>query len=53
MNSPLYLPVVKALVSLLRAKLIGDNTVLLSIKNSGKEDLYADLLCFLCFGSIR
>ncbi|KAF4347831.1 hypothetical protein F8388_009089 [Cannabis sativa] len=43
----------KALVSLLGAKLNGDNTVLLNIKNSGKEDLYADLLCFLCFGSIR
>ncbi|XP_024030073.1 uncharacterized protein LOC21398313 [Morus notabilis] len=42
----------KALVSLLRAKLNGDDTVLLNIKNSGKEDLYADLLCFLCFGSI-
>ncbi|XP_062078856.1 uncharacterized protein LOC133783271 isoform X2 [Humulus lupulus] len=43
----------KALVSLLGAKLNGDNTILLNIKNSGKEDLYADLLCFLCFGSIR
>ncbi|PON70787.1 phosphoglycolate phosphatase [Parasponia andersonii] len=42
-----------ALVSLLRAKLNGDNTVLLNIKNSGKEDLYADLLCFLSFGSVR
>lgn len=43
----------EALVPLLRAKLNGDDTVLLNIKNSGKEDLYADLLCFLCFGSIR
>ncbi|KAH7517527.1 hypothetical protein FEM48_Zijuj09G0074400 [Ziziphus jujuba var. spinosa] len=41
-----------ALVSILRAKLKGDDRVL-NIRKSGKEDLYADLLCFLCFGSIR
>lgn len=43
----------KALVLLMDAKLNGDNAILQNIRNSGKEDLYAELLCFLSFGSLR
>ncbi|KAM1031776.1 hypothetical protein ACFX2C_035516 [Malus domestica] len=43
----------KALVTLMDGKLDGDNTVLQNIRNSGKEDLYAELMCFLSFGSLR
>ncbi|KAF3435998.1 hypothetical protein FNV43_RR23090 [Rhamnella rubrinervis] len=43
----------KELVSVLCENLKGDDSVLLNIRKSGKEDLYADLLCFLCFGSLR
>ncbi|OWM82884.1 hypothetical protein CDL15_Pgr005284 [Punica granatum] len=34
-------------------KFKGDGTILLNIKKSGKEDLYADLFCFVRFGSVR
>ncbi|XP_050364746.1 uncharacterized protein LOC126783336 [Argentina anserina] len=43
----------KALVLLMDAKLSGDNAILQNIRNSGKEDLYAELLYFLSFGSLR
>nr|XP_011458194.1 PREDICTED: uncharacterized protein LOC101297793 [Fragaria vesca subsp. vesca]XP_011458195.1 PREDICTED: uncharacterized protein LOC101297793 [Fragaria vesca subsp. vesca] len=43
----------KALVLLMDAKLNGDNAILQNIRNSGKEDLYAELLYFLSFGSLR
>lgn len=43
----------QALVTLMDGKLDGDNTVLQNIRNSGKEDLYAELMCFLSFGSLR
>lgn len=34
-------------------RLKGDDTILKSIKKFGKEDLYADMLFFLRFGSLR
>lgn len=34
-------------------RLKGDDTILKSIKKLGKEDLYADMLFFLRFGSLR
>ncbi|XP_062149457.1 uncharacterized protein LOC133858051 isoform X2 [Alnus glutinosa] len=43
----------KALASLILERLKGDDTVLQNIKKSGKEDLYAEFLCFLSFGSLR
>uniref|UniRef100_A0A5B7A7Q2 Uncharacterized protein n=1 Tax=Davidia involucrata TaxID=16924 RepID=A0A5B7A7Q2_DAVIN len=43
----------KALLSLMVEKLKGDDTVLQNIRKSGKEDLYAELMCFLIFGSLR
>ncbi|XP_059432345.1 uncharacterized protein LOC132165700 isoform X2 [Corylus avellana] len=43
----------KALASLIFEKLKGDDTVLQNIRKSGKEDLYAEFLCFLSFGSLR
>lgn len=52
-KSPFSFSSLQELVSVLRGKLWGDETVLLNIRKSGKEELYADLLCFLCFGSIR
>ncbi|CAK7349357.1 unnamed protein product [Dovyalis caffra] len=42
-----------ALVSLMFEKLKGDDIVLQNIRKSGKEDLYAELLYFLRFGSLR
>ncbi|KAG8477833.1 hypothetical protein CXB51_027433 [Gossypium anomalum] len=41
------------LVSLITEKLNGDNTVLQNITKSGKKNLYAELLYFLRFGSLR
>ena len=41
------------LVSLMIEKLKGDDIVLQNIRKSGKEDLYAELLYFLRFGSLR
>ncbi|XVF32226.1 hypothetical protein REPUB_Repub17cG0063000 [Reevesia pubescens] len=41
------------LVSLITEKLDGDDTVLQNIRKSGKENLYAELLYFLRFGSLR
>ncbi|GKU86090.1 hypothetical protein SLEP1_g662 [Rubroshorea leprosula] len=43
----------KALVSLMIEKLNGDDTVLRSFQKSGKESLYAELLYFLRYGSLR
>ncbi|XWS47107.1 hypothetical protein CRYUN_Cryun14cG0125100 [Craigia yunnanensis] len=43
----------KELVSLITEKLNGDDTVLQNIRKSGKENLYAELLYFLRFGSLR
>uniref|UniRef100_A0A6N2N405 DUF3685 domain-containing protein n=1 Tax=Salix viminalis TaxID=40686 RepID=A0A6N2N405_SALVM len=43
----------KELVSLMIEKLKGDDIVLQNIRKSGKEDLYAELLYFLRFGSLR
>ncbi|CAL9023267.1 unnamed protein product [Prunus brigantina] len=43
----------KALALLMDGKLKGDNMVLQNIRNAGKEDLYAELMCFLSFGSLR
>lgn len=43
----------QALPSLIVEKFEGDDTVLMNIRKSGKEDLYADLLCFLRLGSVR
>ncbi|KAG2712026.1 hypothetical protein I3760_04G105400 [Carya illinoinensis] len=42
-----------ALASLIFEKSKGDDTVLRNIRKSGKGDLYAELLCFLSFGSLR
>ncbi|OMO88910.1 hypothetical protein CCACVL1_08114 [Corchorus capsularis] len=41
------------LVSLITEKLNGDDAVLQNIRKSGKENLYAELLYFLSFGSVR
>ncbi|KAK6259788.1 putative protein family Ycf55 - like 1 [Theobroma cacao] len=41
------------LVSLITEKLNGDDTVLQNIRKSGKENLYAEMLYFLRFGSLR
>lgn len=43
----------KALASRIFEKLKGDDTVILNVRKSGKEDLYAEFLCFLRFGSLR
>lgn len=43
----------KELASLICEKLKGEDTVLQNIRKSGKGDLYAELLCFLRFGSQR
>ncbi|XP_057985082.1 uncharacterized protein LOC110671825 isoform X2 [Hevea brasiliensis] len=43
----------EALLSLMIQKLKGDETVLQTIRKSGKEDLYAELLYSLRFGSLR
>ncbi|XP_065875434.1 uncharacterized protein [Euphorbia lathyris] len=43
----------KAFVSLITEKLKGDETVLRNIRKAGKEDLYAELLYFVRFGSPR
>ncbi|XP_025013480.1 uncharacterized protein LOC8264969 isoform X3 [Ricinus communis] len=43
----------EAIVSLMIQKLKGDETILQNIRKSGKEDLYAELLYFLRFGSLR
>nr|XP_023915009.1 uncharacterized protein LOC112026550 [Quercus suber] len=43
----------KELASLIYEKLKGEDTVLQNIRKSGKGDLYAELLCFLRFGSQR
>ncbi|PKI64793.1 hypothetical protein CRG98_014789 [Punica granatum] len=43
----------KVLPSSIVEKFKGDGTILLNIKKSGKEDLYADLFCFVRFGSVR
>ncbi|XP_057985084.1 uncharacterized protein LOC110671825 isoform X4 [Hevea brasiliensis] len=42
----------EALLSLMIQKLKGDETVLQTIRKSGKEDLYAELLYSLRFGSL-
>ncbi|XVE72783.1 hypothetical protein DITRI_Ditri11bG0066300 [Diplodiscus trichospermus] len=41
------------LVTLITEKINGDDTVLQNIRKSGKENLYAELLYFLRFGSLR
>ncbi|XWS31298.1 hypothetical protein CRYUN_Cryun23aG0065100 [Craigia yunnanensis] len=41
------------LVTMITEKLNGDDTVLQNIRKSGKENLYAELLYFLRFGSLR
>ncbi|KAI6674470.1 hypothetical protein NL676_002376 [Syzygium grande] len=43
----------EALVTLILEKLEGDSAVLQKIRRLGKEDLFAELLCFLKFGSLR
>lgn len=43
----------EALLSLMFEKLKRDERILQNIRKSGKEDLYAELLCFLRFGSLR
>lgn len=43
----------KTFLSRMLERLKRDNTILQSIKKLGKEDLYADLLFFLRFGSLR
>eukprot|EP00268_Persea_americana_P051022 TRINITY_DN5606_c0_g1_i2.p1 TRINITY_DN5606_c0_g1~~TRINITY_DN5606_c0_g1_i2.p1 ORF type:complete len:518 (-),score=92.99 TRINITY_DN5606_c0_g1_i2:490-2043(-) len=43
----------KAVLTKMFERLKGDDTILKSIKKLGKEDLYADLLFFLRFGSLR
>ncbi|XP_048138893.1 uncharacterized protein LOC115742466 isoform X2 [Rhodamnia argentea] len=43
----------EALFTLMLQKLEGDSTILQNIRRSGKEDLFAELLCFLKFGSLR
>ncbi|KAA8543471.1 hypothetical protein F0562_021034 [Nyssa sinensis] len=43
----------KALLSLMVEKLKGNNTILQNIRKAGKEDLYADFMCFLTFGFLR
>ncbi|KDP26400.1 hypothetical protein JCGZ_17558 [Jatropha curcas] len=43
----------EALFSLMIQKLKGDEVVLQTIRKSGKEDLYAELLYFLRFGFLR
>uniref|UniRef100_A0A7N2LLL1 Uncharacterized protein n=1 Tax=Quercus lobata TaxID=97700 RepID=A0A7N2LLL1_QUELO len=43
----------KELACLIYEKLKGEDTVLQNIRKSGKGDLYAELLCFLRFGSQR
>ncbi|KAG8641921.1 uncharacterized protein LOC110627367 isoform X2 [Manihot esculenta] len=43
----------KELLSLIIQKLKGDETVLQTIRKSGKEGLYGELLYFLRFGSLR
>ncbi|XP_050206536.1 uncharacterized protein LOC126656095 isoform X2 [Mercurialis annua] len=43
----------EGIVSLMIQKFKGDETVLQNIRKSGKEDLYAELLYFLRFGSFR
>ncbi|CAH2056441.1 unnamed protein product [Thlaspi arvense] len=42
----------KVLLSLMVEKLVRDDTILRNIRNSGKEDLYAELTHFLVFGSL-
>ncbi|KAF8388389.1 hypothetical protein HHK36_027056 [Tetracentron sinense] len=42
----------KELFSVMFEKLEGNDTILQNIRKSGKEDLYADLLFFLRFGSL-
>ncbi|KAM7263648.1 hypothetical protein ACFE04_001331 [Oxalis oulophora] len=41
-----------SLISLVTEKLKGDDTILANIRKSGKENLYAEFLHFLCFGSL-
>lgn len=43
----------QALLSSIFEKLKGDDTVLQYIRKSGKEGLFADLICFLRFNSLR
>ncbi|KAM7496207.1 hypothetical protein LguiA_020621 [Lonicera macranthoides] len=43
----------KALISMMVEKLNGYDSILQNIKKSGKEDLYAELICVLRFGSLR
>ncbi|KAJ7950411.1 Phosphoglycolate phosphatase [Quillaja saponaria] len=43
----------KELASLIFEKLKDDSIVVQSIQKSGKEDLYAEFLCFLSVGSLR
>ncbi|KAJ7961505.1 Phosphoglycolate phosphatase [Quillaja saponaria] len=43
----------KAVASLIFEKLKGDNIIVRNIQKSGKEDLYAEFLCFLSVGSLR
>uniref|UniRef100_A0A5B7A9R6 Uncharacterized protein n=1 Tax=Davidia involucrata TaxID=16924 RepID=A0A5B7A9R6_DAVIN len=43
----------KALLSLMVEKLKGNDTILQNIRKLGKEDLYADFMCFLTFGFLR
>lgn len=43
----------KECLSIVIDKLDGHGNVLMNIKKSGKEDLYAELICFLRFGFIR
>ena len=50
---PFFSPFCQELVSLITEKLNGDDTVLQNIRKSGKENLYAELLYFLRFGSLR
>ncbi|XP_028796889.1 uncharacterized protein LOC114752325 [Neltuma alba] len=43
----------KKLASLILEKVKGDSIIVQSIKKSGKMDLYAELLCYLTYGSFR
>lgn len=43
----------KDLPTVMLDKLMGDDSISQNIRNSGKEDLYAELIQFLIFGSLR
>eukprot|EP01018_Ginkgo_biloba_P026941 Gb_34219 [translate_table: standard] len=48
-----YTDFLQAVVNKIPDNVQRNDLILLNIKNTGKEDLHADLLFFLCFGSLR